>query len=452
MPATLSILIIYVNVIPFYYLDKGILGDNIYFFLKYLPFLLSILLFGQVILKKKTTFLYDIQNEGLIHLLLCFHLWCILTLFFSNYSQLGLIKTVYYASTGGLVFLSIVFLKPDLKDLKKIAYCTVFSVTIVAIYGNYVYISSNDPLWTYLPLENKHYIISEIISIYENNHEDKHWIKHFKSTYRVVSTVGNEVVCGSLLSSAIPLILFFIFYSQKNTTKLFYLFAFFAVIFCTLLTFSRSAYISGSIGILFFLSIRLKKQDIIKIFTIKKVAILFIVSFLIVNLFDNSLTKASNLLSLRFEEMLTSHSVLTRIDRVKVAAYLVEENVLTGVGNAVLTDYIRENPHILSFNSSILTMDNMYLTILCEVGIVGTLLFLCVIFKAVIKPAWGLIKNTENSSTHIRSFKLACCGSIFSLIFNMTMWDLLNNPVMRFNFWLLVAVFFTLQKLQRPHK
>ena len=452
MPVTLIVLIIYINVIPFYYVDEAVVGHSMYIFVKYLPFILSVLFFCQVLIKQKAILLYEIKNQRLIHLLLVFQLWCIFTLCFSDYTRLGLIKNIYYTFTGVLIFLSIVLLKINLQDLKKVANYTVVSVTVTAIYGIYAYISSSDPFWFYLPLENKHYIISEVVKTYENNFADKHWVDHYKSTYRVVSTVGNPVVYSSLLSSTIPLILFFIFSSRKNTTRFFYVFLFFSVAFCTLLTFSRGAYLSGCIGICTFIIMAVDKENICLSRIIKTSAIFFIIIFLIMNLFEKSATKAFDLMSLRFDNFLDSNSILSRISRIETAIYLMEENYLTGLGNTVLTDYIRDNSHIISFNSSIVTMDNMYLTIMCEVGVVGILLFLLFLLKAVFQPTIALMKSFQDSNNYAKTFAFACSASIFSMIFNMATWDLLNNPVMRVNFWILLGLFFHSCNLHKVYK
>lgn len=452
MAVTLILLILYTNIIPFYYIDESIVGHSIYIFVKYLPFMLSVLFFCQVIIKQKTTLLYEIKNERLIHLLLVFQLWCIFTLYFSEYTTLGLVKNIYYTSTGNLIFISIVLLKPNLQDLKKITSYTVISITLTAIYGLYAYICSNDPFWVYLPLDNEHYIISEVVKTYENNLEDKHWVDHYKSTYRVVSTVGNSVVYGSLLSSAIPLILFFVFSSRKNTTKSFYAFVLFSVIFCTVLTFSRGAYISGSIGICMFIITTVNNKTIRLGKIIKTSAIFFIFSFLVINLFRKSVAKAFDLINLRFENFLDSNSILGRISRIETAISLIKENYLTGLGNTVLTDYIRDNPHILSFNPSIVTMDNMYLTLLCEVGVVGMLLFLFFLLKAIFQPTVAMIKCFQDNNDYTKTFALACSASIFSMICNMATWDLLNNPVMRINFWIISGIFFNLYNIHKVNQ
>lgn len=218
--------------------------------------------------------------------------------------------------------------------------------------------------------------------------------EHFSSDLgvSVVETLGGERwlrayggldhpnILGGLLAVGILLLILQIinFWRRNSNSFKNVVYIFFILIFsmCLFFTFSRGAWAALIVGLISLLIITIWQRDLL----IQKrlLQIILVLALLVFFLYtinsDLVLTRLSN------DTRLEVKSNTERINSYKIANEVIKENWLAGVGIGNYTSAFQNiRPNLQSYSYQ--PVHNVFLLILAEIGIMGIIIFLIVIFR-----------------------------------------------------------------------
>jgi len=251
--------------------------------------------------------------------------------------------------------------------------------------------------------------------------------------YRVTSTLGDPNTCGFFLTISILIAINYLFDKPKKCSRFFMLSSIVLMVICLFFTYSRTAVVALGIGIVF---ISIMKGNI-KILVISSLIVITILTFMQPEL----LFRFKKITALDWGRRLMWASTLKQFEQhpvIGIGYGKVGGLYAAGKGSA-LEKIIAES------TGSVLVVDNSYLFLLSETGIIGFGLF-CLLFMFILKKSWFSIKKLKSS--YLRSLSI-CLFSIFLAIsigaVNFNIFGMVF-PV-NFYFWLLAGIMVNLKNI-----
>ena len=243
---------------------------------------------------------------------------------------------------------------------------------------------------------------------------------------RVSSLLGNPNMLGIYLLIAFPFVFAHVITSEKIVDKIFYVFCTLAVLGCTVLTWSRGAWLGMFVSVLVFL-VLYNFRNIWVIF-----AGLFSVPLWIGFLPENFLRRLFSIVQF------SDSSVIYRFNTWKATANMIWDNLFTGVGvgeSAFKANYHR---YAIAGTEDVMHAHNLILEIGVELGIVALLIFVAVMIMYTQKCMMGISKKERGS--HSRVMIIAGFSSIAgALVMGITDYIWYNYRVFLI-FWAVIGL------------
>lgn len=255
------------------------------------------------------------------------------------------------------------------------------------------------------------------------------------------STLGDPAASGLLI--AIGLLICFTFLcsrSQSIPTKSFILNLLFISILATglIFTFSRISWIATVFGL--FLIAVVRRIKLVR-FSLVGIGVLIAVNFFFDNFifthFVSSFGLGSNIRGIE--------STVTRIHIIENAFdKYISENPLFGHGLGITGAPSMRNAHLLSDGYQV--MDNYYLKLFVETGLIGTILFLLIIGLSI----WiGIRQFHYLKNRELATLSLAIALTVFAMAFVSTANAVLESPVINIYFWTFLGLLHSCKSLDR---
>lgn len=296
----------------------------------------------------------------------------------------------------GILFM-LVHSKKSKKDIYLISVFFTITATIVSVYGIYQFFNG-------VPMGSGWVDVSQNPDI----------------KVRVYSVFENPNILAEYLIMVIPMSVALFFYSNSYMKKAFFALATIIMLVCDGMTYARGSWLGLAFSIaLFILLVDFKKL------------------FLLIPLSIGSLffMPSSILQRIRTIGSLKDSSFIYRFNTLNMSMEILKDYWFSGIGIGYLT--FRE---VAPFY--IRTMDpyhthNTYLQIAIELGIVGILLFLALMF-VIFKMGVKSILNTKSEFT--KYFTAASIASLSAILINGVAEHILYNPKIMLLFWFVVAM------------
>lgn len=238
---------------------------------------------------------------------------------------------------------------------------------------------------------------------------------------RISSTLENPNNLGAFLLFVIFILILLMFYEKNRVLKLLYFSCSALVGFNIIVTSSRNALAGLIIGIILLL-----------IIYNWKLVFLFVGVFGLSTLLPSVMNRISN-----FGEMSQN---INRIKAWKISLLMFKDHPFTGVGNGNFAeryaDYYTKDPS-LAIHENLFHPHNLYLKLLCEVGIFGLLAFISFLVFLLIYNR-NVMKKTEKG--FYKTFYIGFFVSTIVFIFMNMLDNFMSAPKVMAFFWLLAAL------------
>ena len=425
----ISILFAYISLVPFYYLSSvfvQIPGTAIKFSLfKYTP---SIIILGLFVLLIKQIFKTGLFRFSYVDIAI--YLFVGTTLFSGiglSYYHVSLAKALYYFITGVLLYFLITSINLDMNKVIKFLKYIVIVASLVAGYGIFTFIWGKDLLFD---------------KIYSQNLLSTQTL-HFKMG-RILSSLGHPDFLGSYLAILSPIFLFRTHYSQTKYKKFIAWVLYLIVMAAILLTFSGGAYLAfifaNSILVLFIRKQSSQPINKLYLFSLLLPTIILGIFFIIIMLtvipgnqaMSNYILKILNTLfcgKVKFEELLNLKPLAMRIDSLKLTWSILKTNPIAGIGIGNISSG--------GYVSNRLAMDNMYLSIISESGLIGISAFLFMNFM-ILKKLLSYYERIIIEEHKLIIITLVMCLLVF--LVDSLYWDTIYHPTIRMIYWIIMAI------------
>jgi O-antigen ligase len=410
----LLLLICLIPIIPFNFIYLGqshpILSAEL---VRYIPFFIIVLCLFFV----KNTIFSNVQNYSFIETTIVAYICCIFLGAIASVNPFNSIaKAIYFIVTGELLIWVVLYIDWNSKCFLKIfainvVICSyVACVTIAEMMGFSFYrkilFTSDNPLMS-------------------------NFIYHITQT-RAIASIGNPNPLGTYLAASCPFFLFWII-RGKNWQKGFSLLGLLILIIAIYFTFSRAAWITGTLVILIYLS---------------RYYINVVPYILVIAIFLGLLLKSDERLQNR--DSSTQYELLNysnhRILSIDFAIRIWQKQPLLGVGLGNYSTFSRP------LGSALNTPDNMFLLTLAESGLMGLFFRISLWFglshcliKALLRykckvPPNYLKRSNSKCEVDFVDIVWVMFLSLSVFILNMISWDVLAFPVTRILFWIYVGL------------
>lgn len=279
--------------------------------------------------------------------------------------------------------------------VKNIYICLVFTVTLISLYGVYQYITG-------VPMPAG-------------------WVDSAESGIktRAFSIIGSPNILGSIIALVSPLAIGLFMLEKRWFVKLMYFGMYGIMVLCLLVTYSRGAWFVFMGGL--FVYILLKDVRFI-VPAIIAVVLLFIFVPSIANRLTYMFSREYIQSSLRGGRLVRWG---IGIDEIKNSPYF-------GVGLGHIGGAVATNNKVLGH----FYMDNYYLKIGAEIGLVGLFFLFNLMYRA---GSWCYIGIFRVSDKMSKELMMAGFAGIISIIFNNFVENIFEVPLMVVTFWLVVA-------------
>ena len=366
--------------------------------LRYVPFLLSLLLISVVLLRAQT---WSVPR----HIRVAVLIWLGLTALSGVGSELpyqAIARDVYYSTTG--IFLCFVGVEAFKERGSVGAVTLVFLSAGLGLLGIYEFVSGYHPWPGVFSRENARYLM---------------FAPEGSFGRRVVGTIGHPVYLGSFLVLVIPLSLWTVF-QTSGIRRVLSVGGAILIFAGLLLTFSRGAWLGGAVGCLVYLRHRSSKQ-------------VWAVGLALLVLLTVGLSRDG------VWSTLESRGTIGQLRRFKTdqrgIAYLQSMETLSGrpllgVGTGLYQFAGR------SVGDQDRTMDNMYLRLISEHGVAG--------FSAFVFLLWGVCGILRRASKLGDACENDLCravlGCVLGFLVDMVTCDALYFDATRIGFWIVVGL------------
>lgn len=237
---------------------------------------------------------------------------------------------------------------------------------------------------------------------------------------RVFSIVKSPNVLGSLMTLTIPMGISLIFAEKKIGKKIFYTLASLIMIACLIFTFSRGAWLGFIAAITIFILLKDKRLIIPAIF-----AVLLIVIFV-----PTVVDRMAFMLS---SEYINKSLQGGRLTRWLTGIEMLKNQPFLGVGLGHFGGAVAMNNDI----AGTFYMDNYYLKTAVEMGIVGLLAFLWLMYQVVI---WSYRTFIKIENTYYKNIVHGALAGIVGVIVHNLFENIFEVPMMVTYFWLLAGI------------
>ncbi len=310
--------------------------------------------------------------------------------------EMDIVIEGFRANVEFLLFFFVFFqLIKGIKSVKVIYNCLIISIFFVSLYGVYQYATG-----VQMPAG---------------------WVDSAESGIktRAFSIIGSPNILGSIIALVSPLTLSLIILEKKVFVKLIYIGMYLTMVLCLLVTYSRGAWFVFMGGI--FVYILLKDARFII------PAILGVVLILVF------VPSVGDRLSYMFSrEYIQSSLRGGRLVRWGTGIEAIKTSPFFGVGLGHIGGAVATNNEV----SGHFYMDNYYLKIASEIGLVGILFLFNLMYKTLKWCYLGILKVKDKPS---KELMISGFAGIIAIVFNNFVENIFEVPLMVITFWLVVA-------------
>ncbi|MBL4938120.1 O-antigen ligase family protein [Clostridium sp. YIM B02515] len=244
----------------------------------------------------------------------------------------------------------------------------------------------------------------------------------FGTRVRVPSTLGNPNSFGGLLLLSIFPVIMLCINERKKKTKLLYLICSLLMFSNIILTESRNAWLGLAIGSVI-------------------LAIIYNIKLIFAFLGIGTVTLLFPQVSTRLKELTDMSQNIGRIRLWEIALIIIKEHPIRGIGNGnyqkLYSYYITKYPQLRYNDHKEFSVHNNYLKIQSELGIIGTIGFLGMIFSAMIRIKKLISMNIDDK--YVAFFKGALASLAAFAFINMSD-DFFMVPKIASYFWIIIAI------------
>ena len=440
----LCALFAYISLVPYYYLQGQNLTQEVPAFslTKYLPFVLVglglLIWMGGLAKRSRKVFRSPVYPFMVAYLGLS-----LCSLLGADHARLGLVKWIYYNTTGCILCLLVMQYCRSWQDVRRVARLMASVSGVVVLYTILAVLWGDDPLWgkaqsTYNPYYTQHRATGPFGHTVATASYVMFFIPLALWMWLAVGRLSWKVVWGTVCALYIPVILL----TQTRGALL-------ATGVCIVLIapwLKREGRVLGGID---------RRNWAIRA-GVALAALLAIGRGLEV---DRLATDRLVQIKERWRHILEQRSITIRdgdkeyhygslleyTERFRIAQYhtvgnILEEHPVLGVGFGTFTrafDQFKYTESYMEREFPEHTTENMYLMFLAETGWAGLVSQLALMGTALVMVFRAYRRSAHGEQ---RNFLLAYLSGAGGLTFNMLTWDILNEPTLRMSYWMLTGL------------
>ena len=414
----------YISLVPFYYLQPLSLERVSFHFFKYLPFLLCVaLIVARLIVIRQWRGMVDKTDWSMGVYLLC----CCLSLIGAKYPGIGAAKLIYYSVTGiGMFYIAQSF---DAATLYKILCWVAWFSGCVAIYGVVSYLVGTNFLWD---------------RWYDATH-------YYSGSHRLSSTLGNPMFLSGFICLTAPILVGEIFVARANLDRALAFVGVMAMAISLILTVTRSAWVAAVFMTVLWLGLCRHRRG-----TAKKgiqigigvvAAVLLLAPVVSLSLPEKTTQTAEYIGNRIGSTGFDNDTIWLRLKLLGIGATEIVSQPLLGLGFGNFTRVFVER-HQRAYESDQRTfrtdtsiskdhsLENMYLMFTVETGLVslGAMLFFWFKRLAGLHRVFSATEDRQQRFLLLAIF-VGVCGFLLQIL----AWDGLNQPATRILFWSLLG-------------
>lgn len=327
---------------------------------------------------KKVIIKFNIQTL----LIISFLFFNIFSLFFAQNLGWGIRKLFFLLSIFPIYFIASAQLLGNKNLSRKILQLLVIGATIISSIGIIQFllqfVIGIDPLFSLWSVIITPFLGKSFAAAVITNNS---WLVNLggNTVFRATSLLPDPHMLAFYLNMTTPITLGFFMQSKKQS----YFYAFLILSFGSFLTFSRGGYL-GFIGAIAFFALFLFYKNITKKH-LKKILLASFIAIIVLltpNPIGNRLTSSFNL---------SEGSNSQRIDTWKQSLEVIQNHTFLGTG---LGNYALEIKPSASWREPIYS-HNLFFDIAAEIGILGVLAFICLLFFSIKSFIRNYIRNTS---------------------------------------------------------
>ena len=414
----------YISLVPFYYLQPLSLERVSFHFFKYLPFLLCVALtVARLIVIRQWRGMVDKTDWAMGVYLLC----CCLSLIGAKYPGIGAAKLIYYSVTG--IYMFYIAQSFDAATLYKILRWVAWFSGCVAIYGVVSYLVGTDFLW-------------------DRWRDATHY---YGGPYRLSSTLGNPMFLSGFICLTAPILVCEIFVARANLYRALVFVGVMAMAISLILTVTRSAWFAAIFMTTLWLGLCRHRRRTVKKgiqIGIGVVAAILLLAPVVSLSLPEKTTQTTEYIGNRIGSTgLDNDTIWLRLKMLEIGATEIVSQPLLGLGFGNFTRVFVER-HQRAYESyqrtfrtdtSISkdhTLENMYLMFTVETGLVSLGAMLFFLYKRLA----GLLRVFSATEYRQQRFLLlAIFVGVCGFLLQILAWDGLNQPATRILFWSLLG-------------
>lgn len=237
---------------------------------------------------------------------------------------------------------------------------------------------------------------------------------------RVYSIIGSPNILGSFMTLLIPMCFALFFAEKKPVTKTIFLFSAGLMMLCLVFTYSRGAWL-GFLAAMFVYIIMKDKRLIVPAIVVLLLVIVFVPSI------------SSRLLYMISPEYLESSLRGGRLVRWIEGLEIVKARPFVGVGHGMFGGAVAMNNEI----RDTFYMDNYYLKTAVEMGIIGLVSFLILMYQVAI---WNLRASIRIVEPYYKELAAGAFAGLVGVIVHNFVENVFEVPTMVAYFWVVCAI------------
>ena len=410
----------YISLVPFYYLQPLSLERVSFHFFKYLPFLLCVALtVARLIVIRQWRGMVDKTDWAMGVYLLC----CCSSLIGAKYPGIGAAKLIYYSVTG--IYMFYIAQSFDAATLYKILRWVAWFSGCVAIYGVVSYLVGADFLW-------------------DRWRDATHY---YGGPYRLSSTLGNPMFLGGFICLTAPILVGEIFVARVNLYRALVFVGVMAMAISLMLTVTRSAWVAAVFMTALWLGLCRYPRRAVQIGIGVVASVLLLAPVLSLSVPEKT-TQTTEYIGNRIGSTgLDNDTIWLRLKMLEIGATEIVSQPLLGLGFGNFTRVFVER-HQRAYESYQRTfrtdtsiskdhsLENMYLMFTVETGLVslGAMLFFLYKRLACLRHVFSVTEDRQQLLALLAIF-IGVCGFLLQIL----AWDGLNQPATRILFWSLLG-------------
>ena len=410
----------YISLVPFYYLQPLSLERVSFHFFKYLPFLLCVALtVARLIVIRQWRGMVDKTDWAMGVYLLC----CCLSLIGAKYPGIGAVKLIYYSVTG--IYMFYIAQSFDAATLYKILCWVAWFSGCVAIYGVVSYLVGADFLWGRWR-DATHY---------------------YGEPYRLSSTLGNPMFLSGFICLTAPILVGEIFVARANLYRALVFVGVMAMAISLILTVTRSAWVAAVFMTALWLGLCRYPRRAVQIGIGVVAAVLLLAPVVSLSVPEKTTQTAEYIGNRIGSTGLDNDTIWLRLKLLEIASAEITSQPLLGLGFGNFTRVFVER-HQRAYESYQRTfrtdtsiskdhsLENMYLMFTVETGLVslGAMLFFLYKRLAGLRRVFSATEDRHQWFLLLAIF-VGVCGFLLQIL----AWDGLNQPATRILFWSLLG-------------